>query len=721
MSVQVGELYASLNLDTKQFDENLNKSEGKASKFGGVLSTALGFVAGGVITKGLDIVGGAIGGIADAMIGGNAEFERYQTQFGVLLGSTDAAKERLAQLAKFGASTPFELPELVKADKVLTSFGIHSEDMLTIVGDVAAGTGASFEDMALLMGKFSAGSTGEVISRFQEMGIATKDELAKMGIEFDKAGSMTTPVAEAMPILEKLMKDKFGGMMNAQSQTFEGMVSNLQDWLGQTGRLIGQPIFEVLKDKLGALLTFLSSPEVQAGITNFAQALATGIGNTIDFISNTVIPAFTVAWNTIGPIISAVIPIIQQVMGAFAAGGTSSTQLGETINWLKGIWQSLQPVINAVTNVIRTIVTTIFTAIQKFLEANGDDIKAFLSTTWNSIKDIITTLVKIINITIVPIFNAIAKFIKDHGDTIQQYLTNTWTIIKSVINIALALITGIIKVFLAVLQGDWQGAWNAIKTMVNTVWENIKTLIGAALSNIKIVISAAWDAIKGVATAAWNGVKNSIDSIWNGIKTVISSAVNSVKTTLSGAWDSVKSTASSKWDSIKTEIGSKFDGAKSKIDGVISDIKGALSGAWSSIEGGVRSAWEGIADAAASGFDGITGKIKGIVNQAIGYVNRLIDAYNEVAGTLGLGTLSHIPKLARGTLNFAGGAAIVGEFGPETVILPKGSRVIPAQRTETMANKNSERPSLMINQYITQAGSLVDEMDMALAYYNATY
>lgn len=717
MSVQVGELYASLSLDTKDFDTNLDKAQGTASKFGGVLQTALGFVAGGVITKGLDLVGSAIGGIKDAMIGGNAEFERYETQFGVLLGSTDAAKERLAELAKFGASTPFELPELVQADKVLTSFGIHSQDMLTIVGDVAAGTGASFQDMALLMGKFSAGATGEALARFQELGVATKQELAKMGIEFDKAGSMITPVADAMPILEQVMKSKFSGMMDAQSKTFEGMVSNLQDWLGQTGRLIGQPLFEVLKDKLGVLLTFLSSPDVQESITNFAQALATGIGNTIDFISNDVIPAFTIAWNTIAPVIRAVVPVIQQVMGAFSAGGKSSNELGDTIAELKSIWQSLQPVIQAVTNVIKAIVTTVFSAIQRFLEANGDDIKKFLSTTWDSIKDIITTLAKIINATIVPIFNAIANFIKAHGDTIQLYLTNTWNIIKGVINIALAVITGVLKTFLAVVQGDWQGAWNAIKTMFSAVWDNIKTILNAALGNIKIVLSAAWDAIKDVAASAWNGIKSNIESNWNGIKSNISGAVNSVKTSLADAWSSIRGTTESRWNDIKGAVTDKFNDVKESIRDVISDIKDTLSNAWGDIERGASSAWRSIASSISGAFSGVVSGIKNRLNQIIDAMNDAIDAFNQLPGP----DIGHIPRLFKGAANFAGGPAIVGEFGPEMVVLPRGARVIPAQQTETILNQQRDKPNLTINQYITQAGSLVDEIDMALAMYNAAY
>jgi len=695
MSAQQGTIYVKLDLDTSAFDRGLEQSANKAEKSGSFLSRAFEFATGGVILSGLKATASAIGGVAKSMIAGNAEFETYQTQFGVLLGSTEKAKQRLDELAKFGASTPFELPELVRADKVLTSFGIHSQDLLTIVGDVASGTGTSFEDMALLMGKFSSGATGEAISRFQELGVATKQELAKMGLAFDKAGSLTTPVAEAMPILEKLMKEKFGGMMDAQSKTFSGMISNLQDWVGSTLRTLGQPIFEVVKDKLGALLVFLSSPEVQAGITSFAQALATGIGTTIQFISTTVIPAFMAVMN-------ALMPVINQV-------STTTSDFG-------AIWQALQPIIESVTNIIRAIVITIFSAIQKFLEKNGDDIQSFFNTTWTTIKDIIITLAKIINATLVPIFNAIAKFIKEHGDTIVALLTNTWNIIKGVINIALAIIQGVLKTTLALIQGDWSGAWNAIKTMFSAIWDNIKIILNAALGNIKLSLSLTWDAAKALTSAAFGSILSSITSTLNNMKSTVNGAVNSIRSSISGAWSAITGTTESAWSSVKNTVTNKLRDAKDSLQDIANSIRSALSNIWGDVRDSAASAWHGIANAIGDAFSGVSGQIKDVVNQAIRYINRLIRGYNEVASTLGLGSLDTISQLATGTSFFKGGLALVGERGPELVALPRGSQVYSNGQTQQIMNRNFTQ-----NLYVNQAGSLVDEMQMALATYGATY
>lgn len=332
----IGTLVFELGIDTSSFDKGLQNAEkeskGFAGNTGNFLTNALSFATGGAVLNGLGFVADKIKGVASSMIDSNAEFETYQTQFGVLLKSSTEAKKRLEELAKFGATTPFELPELVRADKVLTAFGLDSADtakrfgvsgaqIRTTIGDVAAGTGTSFEDLSNTFGKFASGATGDAIARFQELGIATKEEMANWGLEFSKSGQLLTPTAEAFTVLEKHVRDKFGGMMDAQSKTFSGMVSNLQDWAGQTLRTLGAPIFEVVKDKLQIVLDFLSKPETQAAITNFAKLLADGIGSAMDWLSNTAIPALVSGWNTISPALITVGDLISRVSDGFKEGG----------------------------------------------------------------------------------------------------------------------------------------------------------------------------------------------------------------------------------------------------------------------------------------------------------------------------------------------------------------------------------------------------------------
>lgn len=440
----LGKIFIDVEIDESGFDSGLSSLNQKTEQSGGFLKNALSFATGGAILGGLNLIKDGILGVAGSMVSGNAEFERYETQFGVLLGSADAAKQRLQELAAFGASTPFELPELVQADKVLQSFGIHSQEMLTIVGDVAAGTGASFQDMALLMGKFSAGATGEAISRFAELGITTRAELASLGLEFSKSGELLSPLPQAMEVVQGLMAEKFGGMMTAQSQTFEGMMSNLADWKDSTLRTLGAPIFEVVKDKLAGVLEFLNKPETMAAMTAFAEALADGIGSAMNFLSNTAIPALISAWNTIQP-------AIEVVRAAFVQAGDGSGVLGQALT--------------------------------------------FLGTVWNQLSQIIDVAAKLIQAIVPPVFNFISAFLQEHGDTILTILGNTWNAIKAAIDIALTLIKGVLTAALQIIQGDWSGAWETIKDMSARIVEDIWTIIKSGLDNLLTLFGTSVDDI----------------------------------------------------------------------------------------------------------------------------------------------------------------------------------------------------------------------------------
>lgn len=284
--VMVGADYINLRRDlggaekqtqswAKSFTSNLaaNLGAGLTRAIGGALRN---------ITRGL-------ANLTREMVTGNAQFETYENRFAVLLRSVDLAKQRMQELERFGATTPFELPGVVQADVILQSFGFHAEETAArygrsgeeirrIAGDVASGVGAKMEEMAGFIGRFSAGSTGEAIQRFQELGVTTRREMEQMGLEFSKAGQLITPVDEAMTVLLDIMDNKFGGMMERQSATFDGMLSNLQDWAANAKRFLGEPIFDFLKIELRNFLALLETPRFQQALTIIRNLFAAAFG-----------------------------------------------------------------------------------------------------------------------------------------------------------------------------------------------------------------------------------------------------------------------------------------------------------------------------------------------------------------------------------------------------------------------------------------------------------
>jgi hypothetical protein len=158
--------------------------------------------------------------------------ERMTLQFRPLLGSLASAKERVRELSKFAIATPFELPEIVEANKmleVLTQGALATEKGMTLVGDAAAVAGTAFSDTARMVGRLYDGlmsgrPVGEAAMRLQEMGIISgtvRNQLESM----QAAGASGTEIWKVME--RQLERNK--GAMAEQSRSLEGLQSTWAD------------------------------------------------------------------------------------------------------------------------------------------------------------------------------------------------------------------------------------------------------------------------------------------------------------------------------------------------------------------------------------------------------------------------------------------------------------------------------------------------------------
>lgn len=204
------------------------------------------------------LVGVAAAGLAMRKALGEAgEFEKLTTQFDVLLGSADAARERMEELARFGASTPFELAEVAKASvtlQTLTNGALATRRGLRMVGDLAAGAGQGFEELAVHVGRLYDGlmngrPVGQSMARLQELGIISGDVRGRIEA-LQKAGA---DGAQVWGVAASAF-GRFSGMMDKQSGTLFGVLSNLRDQFDALARQMGEPIADALKPVLADLV-----------------------------------------------------------------------------------------------------------------------------------------------------------------------------------------------------------------------------------------------------------------------------------------------------------------------------------------------------------------------------------------------------------------------------------------------------------------------------------
>ena len=104
---------------------------------------------------GLAIGAALLGGIkATAQLG--IEMEQTRVSFTTFLKDADKANATIAQLNQFSNVTPFDNAQVIRAGKGLLAFGTTSEELIPTlrkIGDISAGTGKNFNELATIYGK----------------------------------------------------------------------------------------------------------------------------------------------------------------------------------------------------------------------------------------------------------------------------------------------------------------------------------------------------------------------------------------------------------------------------------------------------------------------------------------------------------------------------------------------------------------------------------------
>ena len=175
------------------------------------------------------------------IIQARGEIQQLEVAFTTMLGSGEKANVLMAQLIETAVKPPFELRDVADGARQLLAYGFAAEDVnqtLIRLGDIAAGLSIPLGDLIYVYG--TTMTQGRLYTRdliqFTTRGIPMIDELAKqLGVAKSEvqglieAGRVGFP--EVQKVIESLTNEggKFGGLMEAQSKTITGQISNIKD------------------------------------------------------------------------------------------------------------------------------------------------------------------------------------------------------------------------------------------------------------------------------------------------------------------------------------------------------------------------------------------------------------------------------------------------------------------------------------------------------------
>lgn len=203
-----------------------------------------------------------LAGFAKEIVNITGEFQQLDVAFTTMLGSKQSATELMTQLVSTAAKTPFTLQEVASGAKQLLAYQVAQEDVndtLIRLGNISAGLGTPLSRLILVYGQVMAKGKlmGDDLRQFTEAGVPMIHEIAKqMGIADKEVANLVSDGKIGFKEVEQVLKNltneggMFFNLMESQSKTVTGKISNLQDEFTVMLNEIGSANTGVINDAL---------------------------------------------------------------------------------------------------------------------------------------------------------------------------------------------------------------------------------------------------------------------------------------------------------------------------------------------------------------------------------------------------------------------------------------------------------------------------------------
>lgn len=199
------------------------------------------------------------------------EFQQLEVAFTTLLQNKEKADALMRQMVDLAATTPFDLQGVANGARQLLAYGFAAEDItdtLTRLGNVAAGLGLPLERLTYLYGTTAV--QGRVYARdmlqFTGSGIPVLQEMAKMyGKTTEEINEMVSAGKIGFEDVKKVIENmtnaggQFYNLMENQSKTITGLISNLGDAIDSMFNEIGKSQEGIISSALQGVISLVEN------------------------------------------------------------------------------------------------------------------------------------------------------------------------------------------------------------------------------------------------------------------------------------------------------------------------------------------------------------------------------------------------------------------------------------------------------------------------------
>lgn len=430
--MNVFDLYAKIALDKSEYENGLEDASEKTSSFADKLKTGLATAA-KVGTAAIGAASTAIVALGKIGIDYNSQMEQYTTNFTTMLGSQEAAVQKVEELKKFAASTPLSMDDLAKGTQTLLAFGVESENstgILRQLGDIALGDADKMQRLSTAFGKATASGkvTGDTVQQMIDAGwnpliqiSQTAGETMEETQKRMSAGAISVEELQAAMEAVTSGTGQFAGGMEAASHTTQGLISTLQD---NAKALVGE-VFQPISDGLlGEVLP--GAIEAISGLTTAFRE--NGISGMIE-----------------------------------AAGGIVGSAIGEFTN-------ALPQFVSTAVEIVKSLVNGIKDNLPQIAEGAVTTVETLADGIIDMLPDIIETGLKLIV--------ALANSLITH---LPQLIIKIPEIIRAIVKGFSDGMPNIIEIGKNIVKGIWEG----IKSLAGWIKDNVKGFLGDIVNGAK--------------------------------------------------------------------------------------------------------------------------------------------------------------------------------------------------------------------------------------------
>lgn len=490
---KLGDLIVRVGADTREFNQQLGKIQRQIRQTSDNIMDM-----GKSMTMGVTL---PIVGLGAAAVKAAADLETMETQFISLTGGAEQAGAMVDQLNQFAAATPFQIEEIAGAARQLLAAGTdisQVNEQLGFLGDIAATSGSSIEDITAIFAKVQAKGKVELenLNQLAERGIPIFTALSEAtGLPASALGAGAVSVEQFNEVLRSFTEEGgfAAGAMERLSQTAAGKFSTALDNLKQAGASIGELLLPMVTKAIDKVTEMAASFQQLDDRTKKIILVVGGIAAAI------------------GPMLIGFAAFNKALVAVKAASLVASTAV-------KAMTVSLA------SNPIGLIAVAVAGAVALII-ANWDDIKAYFTTgngakVFDTLKETVSAAIESIKM-VWSAGVALFQIVWDRfGTHISAYIGNALDLIIGIFRGAFGIIGNLLNAFTSLFTGDWKSFFGYLANIGLTVMQTVvRTVIGAfeQIAGAVDMVLAAVGADSNIA--GWlNGIQAKVDGFFDSVK-----------------------------------------------------------------------------------------------------------------------------------------------------------------------------------------------------------